>query len=257
MDPITIGLLGGAGGGLLKGIGGMINANDQADADAQTVQAYIDSIKGSQQPIEDAYAAQKGMWGGYANSAPKAMQGYQDALNDNYWKQDPQAFQFDKRMEDYIDPALQYMIKQGVRGLDESAASQGGLFSSGQGRSVVRYAQDESQKENVRAQDRYRQDKGDAYKQYSDFINNQLQRRQTQLTGMQGNANLQMQGLDKFSEARNNYDTSKIQNQADLTNAYGKQKALQQQNENSGWSNFFNALGSAGTGVANAYSAGG
>jgi len=235
----------------------MINAGDQGDADRETIKAYINSIKGSEKGIEDAYGAQKDMWGSYADTAPGAINSYQSAVNDPYWTQDPEAFKFDKTMQDYIDPALQYMIGQGVRGLDESAASQGGLFSSGQGRSVVKYAQDESAKENIKAQDRYRQDKGDAYQQYSDFINQQLQRRQGQLNGLQGSANLQMQGLEKFSDARGNYDTAKIQQKQDLTNAYGKQKALQQQNENSGWANFFNALGSAGTGAVNAYGAGG
>ena len=187
-----------ASGKGLKGISDTIGKFDQQDADRALGKADLRSYQKATPMIEDAWNTQKGYWGDFATGAPEAFNQYQTAANDAYWTADPAKFQFDKSMQDYVDPALQYMIEQGIQGLDASAASKGGLFSSGHGKTVAGYAQDESAKENVRAQERFRSDREQAYKEYSDYLTQQQNRRTGQLNALQGVSTLGMQGLESI-----------------------------------------------------------
>jgi hypothetical protein len=169
--------------------------------------------------IQSAYDAQQTMWSPYTQNAGSDMEAYRNATNDPYWNQDPERFQFDKTVEDYIDPALEYRIQQGVRGLDASASAQGGLFSSGHGRDVMSYGQEEASKEKVLAGQRFSQERGQAYQEHADFLANQQARRQGRLNASQGLANMGMQGVQNLSAQRGNYDTSMINNTTDIARA--------------------------------------
>lgn len=238
-----------------KGLGGIsdtIGQYDKQDAERALAKGDLSGFRAAKPMIDDAWDTQKGYWGSFADSAPGAFDAYGAAANDSYWTTDPEKFAFDKSMQDYIDPALQYNIQQGIRGLDASAASKGGLFSSGHGKSVTGYAQDESAKENIRAQDRYRSDRDQAYKEYSDYLTQQQSRRTGQLNALQGVASLGMQGLGNLSTQRSNYDTSRIQNTVDINQAKGRLESANQMGENMFMRTGLSALGGGAEAVGSA-----
>ena len=219
-----------AGG--LNGLSQTIGAHDENRANLASAQGNINAAKRARPLINDAWNAQNSYWGSFAGAAPQAFNQYQDLANDPYWSTDPVAFNFGKTEQDYIDPALEYRIAQGVRGLDASAAAQGGLFSSGQGRDVTAFAQDEASKEMEAASGRFRQDRAQAYGEYSGMLA-ERQNRRAQQAGIMGNvASMGMQGLGNLSDQRANYDQSMIGNTQDLALAQGQANAARKANSN-------------------------
>lgn len=231
MDPYSLGL--GAASGGFGALNDIVGAYDQQDIDRELAKGNLKAATMTQPMIEDAWVAQNDIWGGFK---PETVTGGYNQLmsmaNDPFWTQDPAKFEFGKTVEDYIDPALDYIIKQGVRGLDASAAAGGGLFSSGHGRAVTSYAQDESSKEKVRAQERYRTDRAQAYGEYKDFLQQQLDRRKTAADILTSGTQLGMNGLTNLSTARTNYDTSRINNTRDQYIAQGQLKAANEATDN-------------------------
>lgn len=231
MDTTAVGL--GAASGGFGALNDIVGAYDQQDIDRALAQGNLGASRATAPMIEDAWKTQQDMWGGFGGGQVSA--GWQKLMglaNDPFFSQDPAKFQFDKTVNDYIDPALDYIIKQGVRGLDASASAGGGLFSSGHGRAVTSYAQDESAKEKVRAQQRYREDRQQAYTEYKDFLEQQLERRKTQASILGTGTQIGMSGLSSLSTQRANYDTSRINNTRDEYIARGQLKAANEATDN-------------------------
>jgi hypothetical protein len=236
-----------AAGAVANGLGGLIKGYQDREYNKDLAAGDLAAYQGAGKDIDAAWQYQQDLWNPLVKNASGDIDAYRAAANDPFWTQDPEKFKFDKTAQDYIDPALQYRIQQGVRGLDASAASQGGLFSSGQGRDVVAYGQEQASQEAVKAQERYRQDRGQAYQEYSDYLNNQQQRRTSRLSAQQGLANFGMQGIQGMSTQRGNYDTSRIQNNIDINKTQG---AITAGNNVNPWLSGLSALaGAAGTGA--------
>lgn len=219
-------------GGGLQGLSQTIAGYDENQANLALARGNINASRRARPLIDDAWNAQNQYWGSFAGSAPAAFSQYQDIANDPYWSTDPAAFSFGKTEQDYIDPALDYRISQGVRGLDASAAAQGGLFSSGHGRDVTAFGQEQASQEMQKASDRYRQDRAQAYGEYAGMLS-ERQSRRAQQAGIMGNvAGLGMQGLGNLSSQRSNYDQSMIGNTMDMAIAQGQANAARKANEN-------------------------
>lgn len=210
----AMGVAAGAKAGL-----GFLNSMNAEDRARKLAQGDLSAYQNATPMIQSAYDAQQTMWSPYTQNAGADMEAYRNATNDPYWSQDPERFQFGKNVEDYIDPALEYRIQQGVRGLDASASAQGGLFSSGHGRDVTAFGQEEASKEKVLAGQRFQQERGQAYQEHADFLANQQARRQGRLNASQGLASMGMQGVQNLSQQRGNYDTSMIANSTDIARA--------------------------------------
>ena len=230
--------------GLGDYLSGIVGADSTRRAQQTAAQGQIDAITGAQGGISDAWNAQQGMWSPIASNAGSAIDKYSQAANSDYWKQDPEKFQFNGDIKDYLDPSMDFRMQRGTGALDASAAAQGGLFSSGHGMAVQDYAQNLASTEYGKAFDRMQTTRNNAYQQYSDFLQNQQARRTGQLNAYKGQADIGMQGLSNLSQQRGNYDQSNIQNRMDLVNAYAGKEANRQGNENLGWQNAAGALGS-------------
>ena len=231
MEPMTQAYFRAAGGGL-KGISDTIGAYDQNRANMALARSQLAGTKAVQPMINDAWNAQNGYWGAFAGAAPEAFNNYMNAANDPYWTTDPQAFTYDKTVNDFIDPALNYRIDQGVRGLDASAAAQGNLFSSGHGRDVVAFGQDEASKEIQAATDRFNNSRAQAYSEFSNMLTERQNRRAQQANILGNVAGMGMQGLRNLSDARTNFDTSRINNTMDMYTAQGNYNAAKKANSN-------------------------
>lgn len=254
IKPISPWAVGGqAVGGGLQGISDFMGQMAQSRANEASAKGTYKGTQAVAPMIEDAWSQQQGMWSPLSGMAGQgAIDSYTGMINDPYWSQDPEAFKFDKTMQDYIDPALQYRIDQGIRGLDTSAANQGGLFSSGHGRDVTAFGQEEASKENVLAQERFRQDRGQAYSEYNDFLKNQMDRRQGRINNATTGLNLGMQGMSNLSQQRGNYDTSRIGNTMDQFTAQGNIDAAKKQRENAMLRGGLSLLGGVATGAGKA-----
>jgi len=217
-----------AAGALAKAGSSYLNSMGEEERARKLATGDLSAYRAATPMIQSAYDAQQTMWSPYTQNSSADMQAYRDASTDDYWSQDPAKFQFGKTVEDYIDPALDYRIQQGVRGMDASAASQGGLFSSGHGRDITAYGQEEASKEKVAAGQRFSTERNQAYQEYSDFLANQQARRQGRLSATQGLASMGMQGVQNLSQQRGNYDTSMIANSTDIARAKAAQSAATQ-----------------------------
>ena len=228
-------------------MGEWLDSDNQQKSASALAQGNVDAVNAASQPIQDAWKTQQGYFQPIADKATGAYQNYSDAVNDPYFKSDPTKFDDSKyqmgNINEYLDPSMKFRMGQGVAGLDASAAAQGGLFSSGQGRGVTAFAQGLGSEEYGKAFDKMQGLRNNAYQQYGDFLNNQFNRRQARVSGTAGAAGMAMSGLQDLSQQRTAYDQSNIQNLMDQKTAGAQQTASYYANKGAGTRGMFNMLG--------------
>ena len=87
----------------------------------------------------------------------------------------------------FLDPSMQFRQDQGVKAMDTSAASKGGLFSGGYGKALQNYSQDLASTEYGKAYDKANTSQQNAYKNWQD-----------RLTGLQTARTQQMAQLNNI-----------------------------------------------------------
>lgn len=183
-------------------------------------------LSGLNDLITKSLESQQGIVGP-ASGYQKMVSDYSGAANDPYWTKDQDKYQFETDVSKYLDPSLNYRIQQGTRGLDASAAAQGGLYSSGHGTAVNAAAQGLASTEYANAFGRMQDVNKQGYQQYSDLMNNLLQR-QTQRSNILGNtAQIGMQGLNMSSNVQGSADTARMNamiKNADISGKLGASK---------------------------------
>ena len=219
--------------------------------------AEMQGLKGLSPQLEAALSAQQGIYG-----SPNGYQGmvsqYANMGNDPYFKQTQQPYQFKTDVNEYLNPQIGFQIQQANRGLDASAAAKGGLYSSGHGMAIQAQGQGIANQGYQQAFQNMQDVNKMGYGQYSDLMNNLLQKQQLRANVLGQGAQIGMQGLQGLSSARGNYDTSKMNQGLMMANVQGKQAAA---NITPGVGEYLSAglggLMSAGTQLGSAYLMGG
>ena len=122
-----------------------------------------------QQAMTEAQRAKEEVMGIYnpysqvGQSAMKQMQGFD-------FGRVPEDFQFDKTVQDYINPNLDYMINQSNRGLEQSAINQGGAMSGATLKALQANTGAMANQAYQQGQDEYNRQYGNAYDQYLNKI---------------------------------------------------------------------------------------
>jgi len=120
----TLGPWGALAGGVIGGIGGYFSSEGEEEQYAQQLKA----LEEQRRIYEQNYGTAKGFLDPYAKAGLTALSQFQNF--------DPSvnmdAFQYDKSVQDFLDPSIAYQQEQARRQLEASASAQGGLYSGAQ-----------------------------------------------------------------------------------------------------------------------------
>lgn len=233
-------LLGALGGGLLGGLGSIISANKQAEAERA-------AIAEQKQEAQNSLDFQKQVFNtGQANEQPflQAGQGAVTRLSDllspggaltQNWTGNFTAPTAEQAQQ---TPGYQFTQGQGIQAIDRGAASRGSLLTGGTGEAEQQYGQG-------LASQTYQQTFNNALTQYQQAYN-QFQQNQTNLynrnAGLAGTGQVAAQTLGSEGQGA-------AGNVANINNASGQTQANLLQNlgsaNASGYAGLFNNLGSA------------
>ncbi len=177
----------------------------------------------------------------------------QQLLDEDY-NVDP--FQYDKNINEFLDPSMDFRRQQGTMARDQSAAVRGGLFDSGYQKDLENYAQDLASTEYANSFDRLQKDKGTEL----DIWNKQLEQmrlnRQQRMTGIQ---ELMSQGQYGTTGKTGAMGTrNQITNEAGLNSANidAQIAAMREQQDASFGTNAIRAVGGIGDAGITGYSMG-
>lgn len=102
------------------------------------------------------------------------------------------------------DPGYNFRLSEGIKALDRSASSRGGLFSGAQGKDLVRYGQNVGSAEYAGAYERYQNEYQNAFNRYQTNQSNQYNRLASMAgLGQTANNALQTAGSNYANSAGN------------------------------------------------------
>lgn len=166
MDPVTIMAL--AGGAQL--LGSYLGGEAQKDAAGASARAQIAALERSIQERQAGFQDVSGLMDPYYQAGLRALGDIQ-AIDPRDYMVDYGQFEYDRGVNEFLDPSMQYQAQQAQRALEGSAAARGGLLSGNTLRAL------QEQQSSIGAQDwgnaynRMMQDKSFAYGQFQDRFN--------------------------------------------------------------------------------------
>jgi hypothetical protein len=175
MDPITMGMI---GAGVLGGGAGLFGGMSEAEAANRAIKQGQQGITNLQNQFGEQSAEVMDIlntgYAPYTQGAGQNFANYQNMVNNmggvQYADADPFAYNLQSQSQQFLDPSMDFQIKEATDAVQGSAANAGKLFSSSTGRGIAARAQDIAQKSWKDAMNMAITDRGFQYGVYGDEI---------------------------------------------------------------------------------------
>jgi hypothetical protein len=237
--PLPLALL--AAGAAGSALGGYLQGRGEQAAARANARTMRDLANMNRQEAEAGYSDVQSMYSPYSAAGVQGLQGLQN------WQatQSPEAFSYGRSVNDFLDPSVAYQMQQQQQALEASAASRGGLLSSGATRQLSELATKLAQTDYGNAYNRMAQDKAQTYQQYIDLFNNQRAVNLDRYNQLSGLANIGQNATANVANARLGQQAQNIganTTQMNAANEYAQVRAAAPWNTAA---NVFNAAGNA------------
>ena len=152
IDPISAGIMGvaGLGSALIGSSASQSAAQTQADAATQAANLQYQQYQ-EQKALQEPFR-QAGITGQNQLMSYLGLGGDTGAAGYGQWASPTLT---SSQFQNYLDPGYQFRLSEGMKALDRSAASRGGLLSGGYAKGVQQYAQGLASEEYQNAFNRY------------------------------------------------------------------------------------------------------
>lgn len=198
--------------GIMAG-GSIIGGAMGASASRSAMRQQLAALKEARGEISRAYEESKGYYTPYAQAGEEGLNRLRDIMNKPFSMSDLQ-----------LDPGYQFRLKEGLKGIEGTAAARGGLLSGATMKGAQRYGQEMASQEYGNAYNRYLQlpmyfsgmgertagARAGLSSQYGSNIANLMgQGGQAQAAGTMGAANAWSNALSGVSNAAGSYMMAK------------------------------------------------
>lgn len=201
---------------LLSALGQLYGAKLQADAMKDSAQAQV-------QGQRDAIAEQRQAYGDVSPYyEPYAQAGLQGLLGmGGDFTTDMGQFNYDKDVNDFLDPSMQFQQEQMNRALQQSAIANNDVMSGGFAKELAKYNAQLAQTDYGNATNRMNNDKSFVYKQFMDEFNNRANNNILKMNQYQNLANLGQNAVSGLSNLRTGVANNVSQNLQNIGQARG------------------------------------
>ena len=185
-----------AGGAALAG--GLYSdwrSGERAREAADIQKGYLDDIQAERQGAYDDVAGMYGYENELGQSALRDLAGgdFTTQINE---------FGFDKGVDDYLDPSMDFQRQQMEKSLQSSAAAQGGLYSGAAMKALQDRGTQLAQTDYSNAYNRMNTDRSQAYNQYLDDFNQRRLNNATRQSSLQNLVNMGQNAKSTQANAR-------------------------------------------------------
>ena len=217
MDPLTI-----AGLGMgVNALGGLLGGMGAQEAQEAEIKARKDLLKLQIQEQKDAYSDVAPTYQPYMDAGKTGIANLMDLGNDlGQYNFKPDEFSYNKNVQDFLDPSMQFQQEEMRRHIEASQANKGGLLSGGALKELQQRGGDIAQTYWGKANQDLMNDKKFVYGQYFDNAKMKQNNLQQQFNNRFNVSNSQT-GLGQYGTSGNTNARLGVGN--NITNSVGQQ----------------------------------